>query len=237
MGVNIAILICTYNGVKSGIEACLNSILKLDYPAKEQEIILVNDCSTDATTEIVNNYKRAFERKGIVFRHLVNKKNLGLYGSKERGVLALSKKAEIVLVTDDDCEVHPTWAFELVKPYQDTAVGSVGGVDRKQTPGQRPREIRDARKEQRPAESCECPVFPWCELQLSERCFAQDRQFQPVHQIGRRCRSEFPIKTSRVFACVPANSSHLPPSPHLVERTMGAVQEVRQGRSTLAEDI
>ena len=51
---NISLYVCTYN-VEKTIEEVIIGILNLD--PKPNEIIIVNDGSTDSTLEILNKYK------------------------------------------------------------------------------------------------------------------------------------------------------------------------------------
>jgi len=123
----VSIILCTYKGASKGIDKCLNSILNLNYPLKYFELIVVNDASTDNTEELIKDYKKKFVKKKIIFKYIKNKKNLQLYGSKQKGFNMRNKNSEVICVTDDDCEVDKNWLNYLCKHYDDKKVGSVGG--------------------------------------------------------------------------------------------------------------
>ena len=63
----VSVLTPCYNGEKL-IFRLLDSLLQQDYPYLE--IIIVDDGSTDKTSEIVLSYKNKFEGKGIQFRYI-----------------------------------------------------------------------------------------------------------------------------------------------------------------------
>ena len=96
------------------IGACLDSILELDYPTFE--VIVVDDGSTDKTSEIITSYpvKKAFG------------KHAGAYGARNFGIGIAT--GEIVAFTDSDCVVSKEWLKKLVKAYASDLVGGVGGL-------------------------------------------------------------------------------------------------------------
>src|SRR5215469_11502288 len=75
----ISVLIAAYNE-EAGIRKKLEETLALDYPADKMEIIVLSDCSSDRTDEIVQSFSdprvklfRAPQRKGKT-----NAQNLGV---------------------------------------------------------------------------------------------------------------------------------------------------------------
>jgi glycosyltransferase involved in cell wall biosynthesis len=111
----ISIIVPVYNG-ETTIGACLESLLQQNYPEKAYEIIVVENGSTDRTTEVVEKYP------------------VRLFHSAERGPaaarnLGISKSdANIVAFTDADCIADPEWLSNLVRPYEDPQTGGVGGI-------------------------------------------------------------------------------------------------------------
>ena len=111
---SISVVIGVYNGADI-IGNCLESLLKQNYPADCYEIIVVENGSTDNTTEVVRRYPvRLYNNTE---RGLARARNFGLYKSE----------ADIIATTDADCIAHPDWLAELAKPYADATVGGVGG--------------------------------------------------------------------------------------------------------------
>jgi glycosyltransferase involved in cell wall biosynthesis len=90
----ISICIPTYNGEKY-LKDCLLSIVSQTY--HNTEIIIVDDCSSDGTTAIVEQFMK--EDKRIILSR--NEKNLGLVGNWNRS-LALAKGEWVKFVFQDD---------------------------------------------------------------------------------------------------------------------------------------
>jgi glycosyltransferase involved in cell wall biosynthesis len=112
---SVSVIIPVYNGADT-IAACLQSLLEQTYPADAYEIIVVENGSTDDTTQIVERFPvRLFysDRRGPAAA-----RNLGLTRSD----------ADIVAFTDADCIADPNWLTELIKPYADPTIGGVGGT-------------------------------------------------------------------------------------------------------------
>lgn len=89
----VSIVICTYNA-ELFLQQQLNSILKQTY--KELEILIVDDASTDATQEIIQQYADADKR----IQYFFNETKLGLNKAIEIGV---SKSVgEYIAIADQD---------------------------------------------------------------------------------------------------------------------------------------
>ncbi len=113
----VSIIIPVYNR-KDLIRRCLDAALKMDY--KNYEIIVVDDGSTDGTTDILEEYNRQFKQL-----KLLKQKNAGTSVARNN---ALSfAKGSIIAFIDSDCIVRKKWLKELVKPYSDPGVGGVIG--------------------------------------------------------------------------------------------------------------
>ena len=101
MKLDISLYIPVYNG-ESTIERVLKSALKLD--PGPNEIIVINDGSTDDTLKILNKYKNKIK----IINNIQNK---GLAYSRNIGI----EKAvnENVASIDSDVEVSSSWLKEL----------------------------------------------------------------------------------------------------------------------------
>ncbi|HHX64190.1 MAG TPA: glycosyltransferase [Chloroflexi bacterium] len=111
----ISVIIPVYNGAQT-IEACLDSLLRQDYPAERYEIIVVENGSTDNTVEIVSRYPVRLLR--CARRGPSPARNMGIAKSQ----------ADVVAFTDADCVADPSWLSQIVQPYVDPDIGGVGGA-------------------------------------------------------------------------------------------------------------
>ncbi|MFZ5593836.1 MAG: glycosyltransferase family 2 protein [Pseudomonadota bacterium] len=95
----VSICIPTYNG-QEYLQECLDSILIQTYP--DTEILIVDDCSTDDTVRIVEEYAIRDNR----IRLIKNEQNLGLVGNWNR-CIELAQGEWIKFVFQDDL-IAPT---------------------------------------------------------------------------------------------------------------------------------
>ena len=112
----VSVVVPVYNAEKTLAE-CINSLLELDYPKENLELIFINNASTDRTGSILNQYD---EKIRIFYEE-----KKGPAVARNRGLL--NARGNIVAFVDADCTVHKDWLKKIVLPLQDEAVGIVGG--------------------------------------------------------------------------------------------------------------
>ena len=114
------------------IGLCLDDLLAQTYPPEAYEVIVVDDGSTDGTAEVV---ARVVE-SGAAVRLLHCADRGGVAGSK-KAALSLGIEAargEIILTTDADCRLPPTWVRRMVDCFA-ADVGMVVGFSQSGNPG------------------------------------------------------------------------------------------------------
>ncbi len=111
----ISVIVAARNEERN-IERCLKSLDQLIYDEQKIEIIIVNDKSTDRTLEIIENFITGKSK----FRCITTQKMIGTLKGKTNALAnALeTAKGEIILTTDADCSVSPTWAKAIASYYQ-----------------------------------------------------------------------------------------------------------------------
>jgi glycosyltransferase involved in cell wall biosynthesis len=134
----ISIVIPVRNG-EEFIGECLDSILEADYPADRRQIIVVDDGSIDTTRDILNSYRdiqvlstlspsspaENYCPKGLRDR-FTSVSHGGASAARNLGVTHAT--GQIILFTDADCRVDAMWIKEMVDPFSDPRIVSVGGM-------------------------------------------------------------------------------------------------------------
>jgi len=113
---HVSVIIPAYNEEKY-IEKCLSSLIKLDFPKEQLEIILVNNNSKDKTREIV--------KKNFPTVRIIDEERQGVVFARIAGVNAA--KGKIIAFTDADTVVPPDWLTKIMKEYDNFKVVAVGG--------------------------------------------------------------------------------------------------------------
>ncbi len=112
----ISVIIPVYNG-RDTIEKCLLSVLDNDY--EEFEVIVVDDSSTDGTTEVLRSIKH--ERLKL----FVNVINSGASFSRNFGIKKSS--GDIVLLLDSDSYVDKGWIKRHACAHNNIDADIIGG--------------------------------------------------------------------------------------------------------------
>lgn len=92
--IRVSIIMPVYNGEKF-VEKSIQSVLNQDYG--RWELIIINDCSTDNTEEIIREFAINDNRIKI----LTNEKNSGVAESRNRGLISAKGKFVAFLDSDD----------------------------------------------------------------------------------------------------------------------------------------
>jgi len=115
------LLIPVYNGEKQ-IKDKLENCLSLFYPKNKLEIMVISDCSTDKTEEIVSSFKD----KGVKLLRLEKR------SGKTKALNAALKevRSELVFFSDASTLLNKDSLMKIVKNFADASVGCVSGEDR-----------------------------------------------------------------------------------------------------------
>ena len=113
----VDIVVAVYNGEKY-ITRCVDSLLATDYGPKR--VCIVNDGSTDNTLKELEKYGN----KIVIW----TKPNGGV--SSSRNYAITRSQADLIAITDADCEVDLDWVKNAVGHFKDRKVGAVTGWTR-----------------------------------------------------------------------------------------------------------
>ena len=110
----VSIYVPVYNGQKT-IKDCINSILSQS--KKFDEIIIINDCSTDMTLDILKQFTN--------IKIINNKKNFGL--SKSRNIGIKNCIHDVVASIDADIILDSNWLLKIISHLKEDDIVLCGG--------------------------------------------------------------------------------------------------------------
>lgn len=114
----ISVVVPVYN-MEKYLERCINSLITQTY--ENLEIILVNDCSTDNSEKIIENYIKLDDR----IKCINHKKNSGLFQARITG--SKLAKGKYLAFVDSDDYISIDWYRKLLRQAEDTSSDMVIG--------------------------------------------------------------------------------------------------------------
>ncbi|MHB1921507.1 MAG: glycosyltransferase [Chitinophagaceae bacterium] len=103
------------------IIACLASILAQKHWRPGDEIIVVNDFSTDNTADLVLSLRDPRIRLIHLSDYVTKENRLNSFKKKSLEIAIQQSRGELILTTDADCVVGPCWVETLVQFYRATS--------------------------------------------------------------------------------------------------------------------
>jgi glycosyltransferase involved in cell wall biosynthesis len=120
---SVSVIVPAYNAEET-IAECVDSVLAQAYPQERFELIVVDNASTDATSEVVRAYGERLR--------VVHESRRGAAAARNAGLASAS--GDVAAFIDADCVAVPGWLRAIVKPLREPSVGMVGGAIRAAMP-------------------------------------------------------------------------------------------------------
>lgn len=121
-----SIVVPVFNAAAT-VGECVRSLLALDYPAEQMEILCVDNGSTDGSLRILEGFGGRIR--------VLREARRGPGAARNHGLRAA--RFPVVAFTDSDCKADPQWLREIIAPLADPSVGAVGGAIRAWGPANR----------------------------------------------------------------------------------------------------
>ena len=129
MGISVSI---PSHNRSSLLEQKLASLERVEAGGEEFEVLVIDNGSTDATAQIVEQFKGRFSDRLRYFYEPC----LGLSHARNRAIA--EARHAIVAFLDDDVEVHPDWLKSLATAHRSGDYAAVGGRAYLNFPSPRP---------------------------------------------------------------------------------------------------
>lgn len=125
ISIRVSAIVPVYN-VERYVRQCLDSLFSQTYPL--EEIVLVDDGSTDSSGNICDEYAATYDR--VV---TVHKQNAGLGYARNTGLNSLSRPSDYVMFVDSDDWLEKDAVISLVSALGDNPADCVIGGHKKKT--------------------------------------------------------------------------------------------------------
>lgn len=110
----VSVLIAARNEAER-IHLTIESIINQNYPKSLFELIVVDDHSTDNTSQIIESYAK----KGVKLIRLNEKEPLNSYKKKAIAKAIELAEGELMVATDADCQMGENWLISIVSLYEE----------------------------------------------------------------------------------------------------------------------
>ncbi|MBC8230065.1 glycosyltransferase [bacterium] len=110
---------------EENINECLTSLVKQDYPKDRYEIVAVNDRSTDNTHKIIKGFEEQYPNVICLNIETLPEGMVGKQNAVKQGLEICN--GELILNTDADCVLPPSWMSKLADSF-DEQTGFVVGM-------------------------------------------------------------------------------------------------------------
>jgi len=120
MHIETSIIVPVFNRARA-LRKCVHSIVAMEY--EQWELIIVDDGSTDITSEEIEELKKEYSSNNI--HSIRHKKCLGISASRNTGIK--EARGKYIFFTDSDCIVATDWVSKQLDVFSEGEVDCLSG--------------------------------------------------------------------------------------------------------------
>jgi glucosyl-dolichyl phosphate glucuronosyltransferase len=121
MELSFSIIVPTFNRC-AALERTLNSLTKIDSRKTNYEVLIIDNGSTDGTSEMIEGFRSRLQCR------VISEPMPGLLSARHRG--AIESGGDICVFIDDDVRLDPDWLNAFQDAFTDSSIVLVGGPSR-----------------------------------------------------------------------------------------------------------
>ena len=168
---DISVIIPTYNR-REKLRDCLDSLFRQDHPQGRFEIIVVDDGSTDGTSEMLKTLAQTYP-----FLRYFLQPHRGPAAARNLGIA--QARAEVIGFTDNDCIVKEDWVRKMVEAHRSeegqAVIGGLTRVDRRNIKAAVSQSLSDGAIAAAVDGLKEVIFFPTCNVSFKKRCLENEK--------------------------------------------------------------
>ncbi|MFK8184629.1 MAG: glycosyltransferase family 2 protein [Phormidesmis sp.] len=120
----VSVIIPIYNG-EQDLPGLLECLMNQTYPKDKVEYLLVDNASSDRTSQILAAAVQTFTDQGLTLKVLNETDIQSAYAARNTGIR--TAQGAFFAFTDADCYPQPHWLTRLIQPFTDSTIGLVAG--------------------------------------------------------------------------------------------------------------
>ncbi len=120
----VSVIIPIYNG-ETDLLALIECLRSQTYARHQVEYLLIDNNSSDRTSEILATAETAANAEGLILKALTENQIQSSYAARNQGISAAN--GEILVFTDADCRPLCDWVEQIIQPFINPSIAIVVG--------------------------------------------------------------------------------------------------------------
>lgn len=118
-------ILIPFRNEENNLEPLLKSLLSLDYPKNDFEVVLINDSSTDGYEKVLESFNKTYPELKFKLLHSNSKSRAPKKEALIKGIEA--SRFDWIVTTDADCQLPKKWLSYIDKLIQSKKAAMIAG--------------------------------------------------------------------------------------------------------------